>query len=159
MGHNDIMSLYPIVQYVRKLNHDQCWGYTFSWDQGTYETMIIINEEEKTVRRPNQNEHWNQITYPNRPYCPDILEYQNKIIIEYEETEGKPRSGARLAKKGHNADGLDPRTSQRDAMYKLANFNVFKIFDYEKPVDNKKRLIKFLADVWYKNRKKAQIVL
>jgi len=148
LGVRDLMQIYPIVQECRKLSKRQFWDYNFKWDQGCFETLIAINEEKKTVRKPDTDETWESITYPEQPFCPDILEWNFKIAIEFEETEGKPRTGAKLAKKGHNADGLDKRTSRRDEYYKLAGFNVLKIFDYESEQEWKPRLRQFLLELY-----------
>lgn len=151
MGVKDLMSIYPIIQHINELERTIGWGYDFVWDQGFYETLIAINEETGKVRRPHSNETWDSITYPEQPFCPDIMDYSMKLIIEFEETEGKPRHGAYLAKKGHNADGLDKRTSNRDLFYSIGGFSVFKIFDFEKKEDYSKRLKQFLVDTYLKN--------
>lgn len=144
MGIKDLVPLNNLVNVCRQLEREYNWGFVFAWDQGTYETAIGISEEGH-LEKPLTDTNWDRYKSRWRLFCPDILDYSNRIIIEFEESPGKPRSGARLAKKGHDPDGMDKRTSNRDLYYELAKFRVLKIFDFEDDKTVKKKIKQFLV--------------
>jgi len=119
--------------------------FQFKEDTGRFETAIGIGENGFT-ERPTLDARWSDYKGSMHLFCPDILDYSNKIIIEFEETPGKPRHGAKLAKKGHDPDGMDKRTANRDLYYSIAKLRVLKIFDYEFADETKWKikLIEFL---------------
>lgn len=130
MGVQDIHKLNQIYLVCNQTAKLLDISFHFKEDSGNYETAIGITEDGH-VERPLQDSTW--IAYKNgkKLFCPDILDYDNRIIIEFEETPGKPRPGAKLAKKGHDWDGNDVRTSTRDCYYAIGKFRVLKIFDHE----------------------------
>lgn len=143
------MRLQPIVRYCRQLEDEFGWGFVFQWDQGTFETAMIIIDEKPCRWKPGRLvSGWESIATNERMFCPDIVEFDYQMIIEFEETPGKPRSGARLAKKGHDPDGMDKRTSNRDEYYAAAGFRVLKIYDYDIEEIWKKKIKKFLVSCW-----------
>lgn len=137
MGEIDIEVLMPLYRYTRKLEEEFNFGFNFKVDSGSKENMIFFFDEfdENNLakyRKPEPSETWvDAKRLQAHPYCPDILDFNSKAIIEFEESQGPPRPGAKLAKKGHQDDGMDAHTAERDLWYKLAGFHVLKIFDYE----------------------------
>lgn len=146
MGEVDIVKLNEIYSFCNQFCRLMGLPFSFSEDTGDMETAIAVNEAGH-IRKPESAEGW---PTDAKVFCPDVLDYHNKIIIEFEETPGKPRHGAHLAKKGHDPDGLDKRTSNRDLYYGIAKFRVHKIFDYEfaNPLSWKIKLADFLIKCW-----------
>ena len=72
-------------------------------------------------------------------FCPDLLDYYNKIIIEYEEEIGKRLPGAKLALKGHHREGdMDTRRDiRRNLYYKDGKFRVLRIYESDLMWHNK----------------------
>jgi len=130
MGQKDIATLNKIYITCNRICKLFELPFQFKEDTGSFETAIGISQTGFT-ERPLQDARWSDYKGQMSLFCPDILDFINKIIIEYEETPGKPRHGAKHAKKGHDPDGMDKRTANRDLYYNLANFRVLKIFDYE----------------------------
>lgn len=154
MGIKDLVPLNNLVNVCRQLEREYNWGFVFAWDQGTYETAIIIRED-GCWKSGRLISGWNELG-SDEMFCPDIIDFNRHIIIEFEESPGKPRSGARLAKKGHDPDGMDKRTSNRDLYYELAGFDVLKIFDFDSDADKKKKIKAFLVKNWKKTVLRVQ---
>lgn len=129
MGLIDIDSLFRISTYLKKLIKEHEFSYSFKIDIGTYETAIEFIESKPY--HPPISQNWN-----SKPiiFCPDLLDWNNKIIIEYEEEVGNRQPGAKLAKKGHNREGdLDnKRDIRRNQYYKKGKFRVFRIWESDK---------------------------
>lgn len=141
VGNNDYESLHLIYSFADRFSKLMNYPYHFKIDSGNFETAIIIDET-GSVERPKAATSWKTLSQTQNLFVPDILDFENKIIIEYDELEGEPRSGAKLAKKGHNADGLDKRTANRDLYYGIAKFHVLKIFDSDD--DWREKTVRFL---------------
>lgn len=123
MGHKDLDSLFPIVQEARRISDEFGMGFSFRWDMGDYETRVDINESGHTWLGSGQLPLTGY-----RIFCPDIMDYKNKIIIEFEE-ECKPNKGAKR-RKGHFE--FNKRDVKRDWYYKLGKFDVLKIWSSNK---------------------------
>lgn len=153
MGVKDIVPLHQIYQKLLKLEKIHNWGFSFKVDNGDYDTAIIFNEEKLGYRRPKESESWESIKFPLDMRCPDILDYEHKIIIEFEEEGGKRRSGAALATKGHGREGDIPnkRDSKRNNYYISNGFRFCRIWQSEldKVIDDEDgKLFFFLADCY-----------
>jgi len=149
VGHNDIHNLHKIYQACNEFS-DLCGlQFSFQEDSGHLETGIAISEYGETIKPTKLNFGGMGVW---KIFVPDILDYHNKIIIEYEETPGEPRPGAKLARKGHDPDGQDKRTKNRDLYYDIGKFHLLKIFDYEFNDWTlwKIKLFRFLADCYEK---------
>ena len=114
----------------------------FTIDHGTYETAIEFVGLKSF--HPPISENWDG--EPNI-FCPDLLDWHNKIIIEYEEEVGERRRGAFLAKKGHNREGdMDnKRDTRREKFYMHRGFHILRIWESDKLWEEKLEafLIKF----------------
>lgn len=142
MGHKDLMSLHRIYEKIKIISIENNLSYHFKVDDGDWETAIEFIGE-KSYHPPLS------VDWSNNPqiFCPDLLEYENKIIIEYEEEIGNPRPGARLARKGHNREGDLPnkRDSKRNEFYADGNFSCFQIWESDENWEQK--LESFLLNI------------
>ena len=162
MGEADIVRLYEIYHEAIKLEKKLHWGFKFTVDQGKFETAI----EFKTIVPPLCQTGESRIIPLHPPIatdwndaikilCPDILDFNNRIIIEYEEETGNRRKGAFLAKKGHGHPGdlTNIHDTNRDEFYEYSGFRVCKIWESEFKLNTwKNKLFHFLADCFC-NRK------
>jgi len=126
MGEIDIEHLMKIYRECVSLCKEYHLPYSFRVDHGTYETAIEFIGSKSY--HPPISENWNQ--HPDI-FCPDLLDYYNKIIIEYEEEIGKIQPGAKLARKGHHRAGdMDTkRDVRRNLYYKDGKFRVLRIYE------------------------------
>lgn len=94
MGNQDLERLYPVYRACVDFSKLADLPYSFKEDSGNYETAIQF-QEGLSIQPPNAK-NWD--TNPDI-ICPDILDFENKIIIEFEEETGNRKSGAHYAKK------------------------------------------------------------
>ena len=125
MGEVDIDSLFRIYEQVKKIIKKHGLLFSFKVDTGSYETAIEFIEEKP--HHPPLSKDWSM-----KPliFCPDLLDWYNKIIIEWEEEVGDKRPGAKLAKKGHHKEGdLDnTRDTRRNLYYDTGGFHTLRIW-------------------------------
>lgn len=142
MGLADIESLFRIYNQVKKIIKTHNLLFSFKVDTGSYETAIEFIENKPY--HPPISKDWS-----TKPiiFCPDLLDWHNKIIIEYEEEVGEKRPGAKLAKKGHQREGdLDnKRDTRRTQYYKQGCFHILRIWESDELW--KENLEKFLLKV------------
>jgi len=119
VGGRDIDRLYAVYQRTIEAERALNLGFSFKWDLGTFETAIII-EESGTWRKPAPSENWEFIKPNEALFCPDLIDYASKAIIEFEEMP-TPR------KKGHTEESA--RDTRRDSAYHSAGFDVLKIWE------------------------------
>jgi len=151
MGHRDITALHKIYEEAKLICKENELPYHFTVDDGDYETAIefFFLGDAKTPQwetfHPPYSQNWNE---NSNILCPDILDYHHKIIIEFEEEVGEPRTGARLAKKGHHREGdMDnSHDTEREYYYKWGQFHTLRIWDSDTMWKGK--LKKFLIDVY-----------
>jgi len=126
MGQIDTKNLMKIYRKCVSLCKQYRWPFAFRVDHGTYETAIEFIDSKSY--HPPISANWD-----TKPviFCPDLLDYHNKIIIEYEEEVGKRLSGAKLAVKGHTREGdMDnKRDYRRNLYYERGGFNVLRIYE------------------------------
>jgi hypothetical protein len=139
MGHQDIASLFVIKGEISTISKKNNLDFSFKVDLGNYETaleFVGVN-----AFHPPISKDWS--TNPII-LCPDLLDYHNRMIIEYEEEIGNRRTGARLAKKGHHREGDfdNSRDSRRNKFYKRGGFHVLRIWESDK--NWKEKLEEFL---------------
>ncbi len=129
-----------------KLCKENSLSFKFTVDHGTFETAIEFIGSKPY--HPPISESWEQ-----NPtiFCPDLLDYHNKIIIEYEEEVGNRRPGAKLAQKGHHREGdMDTkRDTRRTRYYRDGKFRVLRI--YESDIMWQKKLAEFLLKLKHVN--------
>ena len=149
MGIQDYHRLNPIYLAATAFCKLSELPFHFKVDSGNEETAIefitSMNEERITAYHPPINRDWKK-----RGKVPDILDWDHKIIIEYEEETGPRRNGAYLARKGHGHEG-DPDTRKdenRNNLYSQAGFRVLRIWEshYTHSAIWKRNLFQFLID-------------
>ena len=141
MGQVDLDALFRIYKEINTIVKKHKLLFSFKIDHGTYETAIEFIDA-KPYHPPLSND------WSTKPaiFCPDLLDWYNKIIIEYEEEIGNRRHGDYLAKKGHHREGdMDTkRDSRRNRYYKQGGFRVLRIWESDE--NWKKKLEDFLLD-------------
>jgi len=137
MGIVDIEILMDINEQIKKLHTK----YSFKVDLGSFETAIEFTPI--GYNHPPKAKSWVDLN-GNEIKCPDLLAYDDKIIIEWEEEHGNKKSGAKFAIKGHSHKGdVDTtRDTERNRLYRLAGFRVLRLYDSDP--DWKKELKLFL---------------
>jgi fructose/tagatose bisphosphate aldolase len=142
MGEIDIDHLMKIYRQCVRLCKKYQLPFTFHVDHGTYETAIEFIGSKSY--HPPISENWNQ--NPDI-FCPDLLDYEHKIIIEYEEEVGERQTGSKLARKGHHREGdMDTkRDIRRNLYYEDGKFRVLRI--YESDILWQKKLANFLIEL------------
>lgn len=142
MGEIDVENLMKIYRECVALCKEHQLGFVFKVDHGTYETAIEFIGSKSY--HPPISKNWNQNP---EIFCPDLLDYYNKIIIEYEEEVGQRLLGAKLARKGHHREGdMDTkRDVKRNLYYKDGKFRVLRI--YESDILWQKKLADFLINL------------
>lgn len=132
MGHKDLVKLHLVYSAVQSIAKMYGWHFQFKVDDGNFETAIIIGMDgEWKLPGPESMEELKAREFQEKLFCPDLIDYYQKLIIEYEEL-AKPNTGYLGAKmhKGHT-DYTNSRDTIRDAYYNKAGFNVLKIFENE----------------------------
>lgn len=152
MGEVDIAVLHPIYRKCVDLNKENNWNFQFKEDSGDYETMIEFIlycdklQDHLVPHHPPLAKNWDEMDQCN---APDIMDFNNKIIIEYEEESKPGKKGGKLGKKGHWTESK--RDELRDERYKLSGFRVCKIWETEiKQNVWENKLFYFLADCYTK---------
>lgn len=142
LGERDVESINKIYSFCNNFCRILELKFNFKEDSGQLENAIIFDEY-GNVTKPLPTKGWG-FYKKQKILVPDILDYNNKIIIEFEETWKKK---GKQTLKGHDPDGLDRRTSDRDFYYELGNFHVLKIFDYDSTPIWKRKIATFLLDL------------
>jgi len=134
MGHKDLMSLHRIYERIKIICKENSLSYNFKVDDGDWETAIEFIGE-KSYHPPIS------VDWSNNPqiFCPDLLDYESKIIIEFEEEIGNPQTGAKLATKGHNREGDFPnkRDTRREEFYNDGHFQCLQIWESDENWEQK----------------------
>ena len=134
--------------------------YNFVIDTDTKEgkTRIVIDEfgtwKKVPVLTKEQAEIFRKKGF--RQFVPDLIDFKNKIIIEYqEESEGRQgvlRRHGKINKKGHD----EFSDEDKDIFYDLANFNQLKIWE-NTPVEKQREELEEFLKLFSSN--KAQNIL
>lgn len=155
MGHADYHNLNPIYTMANGISKLLSLPFSFRVDSQNFETGIIFDLETGNARQPTNADSFDNLTYPEIMIVPDICDYDNKIIIEYEEETGKRKSGASLAKKGHGHEGdLDKKKDgRRNDCYDKAGFRLLRLWEstFKKSDVWKIVVTEFLIDCWRKS--------
>lgn len=149
MGIVDIVILNEIYQECNRLEKIWKWGFEFKQDSGSYETAILIHDNGE-IHSPNTICKYEKDEY--KIFVPDIMDLENKMIIEYEE-EAKPMKGPKIRKRGHWDESK--RDTRRDESYHKAGFRLCKIWESSfKDNSWKTKLFQFLSNC-YRNQTTA----
>lgn len=141
MGEQDIGRLMEVYKYLVDFCKDHQYNYHFTVDEGNYETVIefvpIVHSQtfkliEYQTLHPPISCSWRELRSNDHfILVPDILDFDNKTIIEFEEETGNRRPGAKLAKKGHGHPGDLPtkRDKEKYELYDIAKFRYYRLWE------------------------------
>ncbi len=148
MGQVDIEKLHKIyrecVNYCKQNN----LPFQFKVDSGNFETAIEFTAI--GYHHPPKSKSWEESKQQgNEIKCPDILEFEHRIVIEYEEEPKPGKRMGKLGKKGHTPESV--KDTHRDMLYRIAGFRLLKIWESEyKENSYEKKLYEFLDDCYSK---------
>ena len=84
MGEQDIGILTDINEKIKAFVKEHDLPFKFETDKGQYQTAIEFWE--MGYFHPPQSKNWEESKVKGKEIkCPDLLDYQHKLIIEYEE--------------------------------------------------------------------------
>lgn len=132
---SDIEILHKINKYIM----DKYPGFNFKIDNGLKETAILILDNGSCLS--GACGFTAAMIKDGSLFVPDMLDFNKKIIIEYEE-ESKPHRGVKIVKRGHFEESK--RDTNRDYYYNLANFKLCKIWESLNKEDWQKKIDDFL---------------
>jgi hypothetical protein len=147
MGIQDLKKLFSINQQIKKIDTGNYYNFVIDTDTKEGKTRIIINEfgawKKMPILTEIQAKDFRKKGF--RQFVPDLIDFKNKIIIEYqEESEGRQgvlRRRGKINKKGHD----EFSDEDKDIFYGLAKFNQLKIWENTPLEKQKKELEIFLA--------------
>lgn len=145
MGIKDTESLHKIYEKVKSFCKENNLPYSFKVDDGSFETAIEFWA--LGYHHPPKSENWEASRAAgNEIKCPDLLDFEHKLIIEYDEEGQKKLSGARLARKGHGPEGDIPnlRDTDRERLYRLGSFKFLRFYETDLKEENWQKLYDFL---------------
>ena len=139
MGIVDIEALMEINEQVKKLHTK----YSFKVDHGSFETAIEFWQ--MGYHHPPKSRNWEESrANGNEIKCPDLLDYHNKSIIEFEEEPKPGKRGGKLGRKGHVEES--DRDEHRDMLYRIAGFRFLKFWETDLKEKNWDKLYNFLLN-------------
>lgn len=144
MGIKDSDALHKIYEKIKIFCKEKDLPYHFSVDNGDYETAIeFFFDESWHSLHPPKSKNWD-----SNPaiFCPDLLDFNHKRIVEYEEEGQKKLPGARLARKGHGPEGdmLNKRDTRRGEYYRWGGYKVLRFYEADLKQENWQKLYDFL---------------
>ena len=147
MGIQDLEKLFHINQQIKEIDKENQYNFVIDTDTKEGKTRIIIDEFGKWRKAPclteEQAEDFRKKGF--RQFVPDLIDFKNKIIIEYqEESEGRQgvlRRHGKINKKGHD----EFSDEDKDMFYDIAKFNQLKIWENTSPEKQREELEIFLT--------------
>ena len=152
MGAQDLQKLFEINKQIKKFDKKKYYNFIIDTDTKEGRTRIIIDEFGTWEKTPHLTEE--QATEYRkkgfRQFVPDLIDFKNKIIIEYQE-ESKGRQGVlrrrgKINKKGHD----EFSDEDKDIFYELAKFNQLKIWE-NTPITKQEEELKVFLKSLIKN--------
>jgi len=126
MGEVDYGNLHKIYRKCVDYCNQENLPYKFKVDSGNYETAIEFWAI--GYHHPPKSANWNYAkSQGNEIKCPDLLDYDHKLIIEYEEEPKPGKKGGKLGKKGHTEEST--KDEHRDQLYRIAGFRLLKFWE------------------------------
>ena len=161
MGAQDLTKLFEIHQEIKKFDKKNKFNFIIDTDTKEGRTRIVIDEFGEWKKTPNLTEEQASEFRKKgfRQFVPDLIDFKNKIIIEYqEECEGRQgilRRRGKINKKGHD----EFSDEDKDTFYELAKFNQLKIWENTSIEEQKKEMGEFLEILVNKknNSKKLEL--
>jgi len=152
MGAQDLQKLFEINKQIKQFDKKKYYNFIIDTDTKEGRTRIIIDEFGTWKKTPHLTEE--QATEYRkkgfRQFVPDLIDFKNKIIIEYQE-ESKGRQGilrrrGKINKKGHD----EFSDEDKDIFYELAKFNQLKIWE-NTPITKQEEELKVFLKALMKN--------
>ena len=152
MGIQDLQKLFEINKQIKQFDKKKYYNFIIDTDTKEGRTRIIIDEFGTWKKTPHLTEE--QATEYRkkgfRQFVPDLIDFKNKIIIEYQE-ESKGRQGVlrrrgKINKKGHD----EFSDEDKDIFYELAKFNQLKIWE-NTPITKQEEELKVFLKSLIKN--------
>ena len=149
MGAQDLQKLFEINKQIKQFDKKKYYNFIIDTDTKEGRTRIIIDEFGTWKKTPHLTEE--QATEYRkkgfRQFVPDLIDFKNKIIIEYQE-ESKGRQGilrrrGKINKKGHD----EFSDEDKDIFYELAKFNQLKIWENTPIIKQEEELKVFLKSL------------
>ena len=146
MGAQDLQKLFEIKNQIQEIDKEKYYNFTIDSDTKEGRTRIIIDEFGTWKKMPNLTEEQASEFRKKgfRQFVPDLIDFKNKIIIEYQEEckgrQGVLRRRGKINKKGHD----EFSDEDKDIFYELAKFNQLKIWENTPEVEQNKELKVFL---------------
>ncbi len=152
MGIQDLKKLFSINQQIKKIDTGNYYNFVMDIDTKEGKTRIIINEfgawKKMPILTEIQAKDFRKKGF--RQFVPDLIDFKNKIIIEYqEESEGRQgvlRRRGKINKKGHD----EFSDEDKDIFYGLAKFNQLKIWE-NTPLEKQKEELETFLTLFSKN--------
>ena len=147
MGIQDLEKLFHINEQIKEIDKERKYNFVIDTDTKEGKTRIIIDEfgkwEKARYLTKEQAENFRKKGF--RQFVPDLIDFKNKIIIEYqEESEGRHgvlRRHGKINKKGHD----EFSDEDKDMFYDIANFDQLKIWENTTPEKQREELEIFLT--------------
>ena len=152
MGAQDLQKLFEINKQIKQFDKKKYYNFIIDTDTKEGRTRIVIDEFGTWKKTPHLTEE--QATEYRkkgfRQFVPDLIDFKNKIIIEYQE-ESKGRQGVlrrrgKINKKGHD----EFSDEDKDIFYELAKFNQLKIWE-NTPITKQEEELKVFLKALMKN--------
>jgi hypothetical protein len=147
LGIQDLEKLFCIHQQIKEIDEKNHYDFIIDTDTKEGKTRIVIDEfgTWKKVPSLTREQAANYRKKGFRQFVPDLIDFKNKIIIEYqEESEGRTgvlRRRGKINKKGHD----EFSDEDKDLFYELAKFNQLKIWENTAPEKQNEELREFLT--------------
>ena len=142
----DLQKLFEIKNQIQQIDKKNFYNFIIDSDTKEGRTRIIIDEFGTWKKMPNLTEEQASEFRKKgfRQFVPDLIDFKNKIIIEYQE-ECKGRQGilrrrGKINKKGHD----EFSDEDKDIFYELAKFEQLKIWENTPQEEQNKELKNFL---------------
>jgi len=146
MGIVDYEELHKIYRICVDYCKQEKLPFHFKVDSGSWETAIEFTSI--GYHHPPKSQNWEELKKEgNEIKCPDILEFEHRLIIELEEEPKPGKRGGKLGKKGHTSESK--KDTHRDYLYRIAGFKVLKIWESEYTSNKyKEKLYQFLHEMY-----------
>ena len=146
MGIQDLKKLFEISKEIKKIDVENNFNFIIDTDTKEGKTRIVIDEFGSWRKTPclteEQASEFRKKGF--RQFVPDLIDFKNKIIIEYQEEckgrEGILRRRGKINKKGHD----EFSDEDKDIFYELAKFNQLNIWENTPQNEQDEELKNFL---------------
>ena len=153
MGIQDLEKLFYINQQIKDIDKRNEYNFVIDTDTKEGKTRIIIDEHGTWQKVPMLTKEQAEIFRKKgfRQFVPDLIDFRNKIIIEYQE-ESKGRQGVLRRRGKINRKGHDEFSDEdKDIFYDLAKFKQLKIWE-NTPVKKQREELEIFLKLFSSNK-------